>query len=91
MNLQIQWRGQLTQGVMPPRNMIKTFLNKGFWILITLAGLYLMFIELGMLVSETHAFEGMGIFFFIMSVALGFFLFFLGVSKLRGKPRWANN
>ena len=47
-----------------------------------------MFLEIGMAVSESHAFKGGNILFFILGFDLGFYLFSLGLYKLRGKPKW---
>ena len=44
-----------------------------------------------MLVSESHAFSGAGILFFIVFIGTGFFLFSFGLSKLRVKPKRGNN
>jgi hypothetical protein len=65
--------------------MIKTLLSKAFWIFVTFGGLYLVFLEVGMAISESHAFRGTNIFWFAVFVALGLFLFCLGLSKLRRK------
>jgi hypothetical protein len=67
--------------------MPKTFLNKAFWLFVTLGGLYLVFLEVGMAISESHAFKGTNILFFAFFVALGLFLFCLGLSKFRRKPK----
>jgi hypothetical protein len=69
--------------------MIKKLLNKVFWLLVALAGLYLVFLEVAMAMSESHALRGTGILFFAVLVALGLVLFCLGLSKLRRK-RGAN-
>ena len=65
--------------------MTKTFLKKACWLFVTLAGLYLVFIEVGMAISESHVLRGTNILFFAVFVALGLFLFFLGLSKLLRK------
>jgi hypothetical protein len=65
---------------------MKKLLTKAFWLLVTLAGLYLVFIEVGMAISEFHALRGTNILFFAVLVALGLFLCVLGLSKLCRKP-----
>jgi len=65
---------------------MKTLLKKAFWLFVTLAGLYLVFIEVGMAISESHALRGTNILFFAALVAIGLFLLFRGLSKLFGKP-----
>ncbi len=70
---------------------MKKLLNKAFWLFVTFAGLYVVFIEIGMAISESHALRGTNILFFIVLVALGLLLFFLGLSKLRRKPARQTN
>ncbi len=65
--------------------MIKVFLNKALWLIVTLAGLYLVFLEVGMAISEFHALRGTNILFFVAFLALGVFLFCVGLSKLLRK------
>jgi len=70
---------------------MKKLLNKSFWLFVTLAGLYLVFIEVGMAISESHALRGTNILFFTVLVLLGLFLFFLGLSKLLRKHEGQSN
>ena len=62
--------------------MIKVLLSKAFWLFVTFAGLYLVFLEVGMAISESHAFRGTNILFFFVLVALGVFLIGFGLLKL---------
>jgi len=61
-------------------------LRKVFWFFVTLAGLYLVFMEIGMAISEPHVFGGTNILFFAVLLALGLFLLFVGLSRLCRKP-----
>jgi len=70
---------------------MKRLLNKAFWLFISLGGLYLVFIEFGMAISESHALRGTNILFFSVLVVLGLFLFFLGLSRLRWKDEGRSN
>jgi succinate dehydrogenase/fumarate reductase cytochrome b subunit len=68
---------------------MRRLLKKAFWLCITLAGLYLVLIEVGMAISESHALRGTNILFFIGLVSVGLLLFFFGLSRLRGKKMQA--
>jgi hypothetical protein len=57
---------------------------KIFWLLMVLAGLYLTFLEVGMVISESHALKGTNILFFVGLATLGLFLFCFGLLRLRG-------
>jgi len=70
--------------------MIKTILIKAFWLLVAFAGLYLVFLEIGMAISESHALRGTNLLFWAVFFALGFFLIFLGLTRLCRKPPQAN-
>ena len=56
---------------------MKKFCIKTAWSLLSIAGLYLMLIELGMAVSEL----GANILFFAGLTSLGVFLFIFGLKK----------
>ncbi len=62
---------------------MKKLFVKAWWLLVTLAGGYLVFLEVGMALSEFHALRGANILFFMAFVAIGLFLFFSGFSRLR--------
>ena len=81
-----KWFTSLSPGLCQDK-MMKKLLNKAFWFFVTLAGLYLVFIEVGMAISESHALRGTNILYFAFFLALGVFLFLLGLSKLRRKLR----
>lgn len=61
---------------------MKTLLRRAFWLLVTLVGLYLVLIEVGMAISESHALRGTNILFFATLVVIGLLLVFGGLSKL---------
>jgi hypothetical protein len=75
--------GQKTASRSSPRyaKNMRRVLKKGVWVLVVLVGLYLVFLEVGMLFSESHVFKGSNIAVFAVFVAVGLFLVFLGVSK----------
>ena len=70
---------------------MKKLLLRGGWLLVTLAGLYLLFIEVGMAISESHALRGANILIFAVLVGLGLSLSLLGLRKLRGDPAGQSN
>ena len=73
------------------RGVMKKVLTKACWLLVTLAGLYLVFLEVSMAISEFHALRGTNILVFAVLVVLGLFLFWLGLSRLRQKPDHLDN
>ena len=70
---------------------MKKLLIKAGWLFVTLAGLYLMFLEMGMAISEFHALRGANLLVFAALVLLGLFLVWLGLSRLRQKPDHQDN